>query len=145
VLDEFSQILAELDRKPLVRRLTAPDGRVLPGLRSPIAGEEWPPAADHDPVAWTRRVRADLEQHAAQRWIWHGLKRPFVLPLGLGLLASSTIVGLSYVLFARDPAGTIALAVVLGLWHPLFAWLGTRRHARKSSSSTGSTPSYGRN
>ncbi|MBE8522001.1 hypothetical protein ILP97_31715 [Amycolatopsis sp. H6(2020)] len=126
MLDEFSQILAELDRKPLIRRLTATDGRVLPGMRSPVADEEWPPAPDHDPVAWTRRVRADLEPHAARRWLWHGLKRAFVLPLGLALLASGAVVGLSHALVDPDPAGTIVLAVILGSWHTLLAWLGTR-------------------
>ncbi|WP_103349749.1 hypothetical protein [Amycolatopsis sp. CA-128772] len=126
VLEEFSQILAELDRKLIIRRLITPDGRVLPGMRSPIAEDEWPPAGDHDPMAWARRVRADLEPYAAWRWLWRGLKAVLVLPLGLALLASGTVVALTDMVLHPNPAGAIVLAVVLVLWHALLAGLGVR-------------------
>ncbi|WP_410631500.1 hypothetical protein [Amycolatopsis sp. cmx-4-83] len=126
VIDDYDQILAELRRRPLVRGLTTSDGRVRPGMRSPVAEEEWPPARDHDPVGWTGRVRDDLDRRAAWRWVWHGQRRAFVLPLGIGVVLSGTAIGLSAAQLNPGAPTTVALAVAFGLWHVFLCWLGSK-------------------
>ncbi|MGW4528982.1 hypothetical protein [Amycolatopsis sp. NPDC004378] len=126
MVDDFEQNLADLRRKPSVRGLKTADDLMRLGMQAPAALEEWPAAPDHDSAKWTKIVRHELDRHAGRRWLWHGHRRSFLLPLVLGSALAFAVAWLGTVQFDSGPIVAAVLVIAFSLWHLLLAWLGSK-------------------